>query len=539
DGAWSDEDGLWPTDGAVLIDSLTVADSTGVLSFQDFEAEPDGAHRTNDGHWRATTGAEFGQLGALFPGVEVLQENPCAVNLSHLWGFFSGSTDTYDCGGHPEQLAVPFKKFGGIDDSYDLFMNNEIWSPPIDWTMDINGVPIPAAANLAFLEFDVYRDLPLDNLVFYAWNIRSVVAGCAQDWQSDNILYFGNEKDWFRHVEQVADYVVSNASQVQIALEAIDFCSHWCGEFGTGACHSHAPLFDNVRLIRTTSSGPYWSVNEFDLFQDNFAEDGTTTGTVRMDNAHYNRGYYYNGEAWVWVFAPDGGIDLHIPGDSLSGPAVYCHVKDVSPAKSGDAISDDLAKYPVVATGAGWTVLQCLGPAGATRMAQYSVGLNDNLYTPGDTIYYYFSARDSSGVTTYWSLPAGATTDEADVIMFPNEVTCLPANALGGATDILYIDNYDNLGAQSFFETAFEALGLTPDRYDILAPRSTTITLSHNGPGSRVVNVTNQLIACYRMIIWNSGDLKRATIGDGTSNSSDDFALLYTFLDQHPQGAGL
>jgi hypothetical protein len=538
DGGWSDEDGLWSTDGAVLIDSLTIADSTGVLSFQDFEAEPDGAHRTNDGHWLSTTGASLGQFGALFPGVEALQEDPCVINASHLWGFFSGSPDTYACGGHPEQPAVPFTQFGGIDDPRDLYMDNEIWSPPIDWNTDINAMPIPATANLAFLEFDVYRDLPLDNLVFYTWQIRSVIAGCAHDWLGGFMLFYGNEKDWFRHIEQVAHHVDPNATEVQISLGVLDFCSYLCGGTLTGACHSHAPLFDNVRLIRTSSAGPYWSVNEFDLFQDNFSVNGTTGGTVRMDNANYN-GRPYDSEAVVSVFAPDGGIDWHIPGDTLSGPAVYCHVKDVSAVKSGNAISEDLEDYPVVETDAGWTVLRCLGPTGDPWMAQYSVGLNDYLYTPGDTVYYYFSARDSSGVTTYWSLPAGATTDEADVVMCPNEVTCLPANALSGATDILYVDNYDNLGAQPFFESAFEALGLTPDRYDILAPMSTNNFWSNNGPGSRVVNVTNQLISSYRKIIWNSGDLRLDTIGDGARYSSDDFALLFTFLDQHPNGAGL
>lgn len=538
DGAWSDQDGQWPTDGAVLIDSLTIADSTGVLSFQDFEAEPDGAHQTNDGHWQATVGAEFGRFGALFPGVEVLQEDPCVMNASYLWGFFSGSPDTYACGGHPEQLAVPFKKSGGIDDPYDLYLHNEIWSPPIDWTTDVNDMPIPATANLAFLEFDVYRDLPLDNLVFYTWQIRSIIDGCIQDWQSYWHLFYGNEKDWFRHVEQVAHYVDPNASEVQIVLIVIDYSYYFYGGYMTGACHSQAPLFDNVRLIRTSGYGPFWSVNEFDMFQDNFAQDGTTTGTVRMDNANYN-GRVYDSEAVVRVFGPDGGIDWHIPGDTLSGPAVYCHVKDVSAAKSGDAISDDLDNYPVVETDAGWTVLRCLGPAGVERTADYSVGLNDHLYTPGDTVYYYFSARDSSGVTTYWSLTAGATTDETDVVMCPNEVTCLPANALSGATDILYIDNYDNLGAQPFFESAFDALGLTPDRYDVLAAGSSNSLWSNNGPSSRVVDVANQLISVYRTIIWNSGDLRLDTIGDGVPYSSDDFALLFTFLDQHPSGAGL
>ena len=232
DGTWSDEDGIWPTDGAVLIDSLTIADSTGVLSFQDFEAEPDGAHRTNDGHWLATTGAGLGEFGALFSGLGVLQEDSSVVNASNLWGFFSGSPDTYACGSHPEQLAVPFKKFGGIDDPYDLYMDNEIWSLPIDWTMDINGVPIPASANLAFLEFDVYRDLPLDNLVFYDWHVRSWVGGCAKEWKDRNLVYYGPGKDWFTRTESIGDLIETGADSIQVALGVVDMCSYWCGHSG-------------------------------------------------------------------------------------------------------------------------------------------------------------------------------------------------------------------------------------------------------------------------------------------------------------------
>jgi hypothetical protein len=35
---------------------------------------------------------------------------------------------------------------------------------------------------------------------------------------------------------------------VQVALRVIDMCPFWCGQLGDGTCHSHGPLFDNVRL---------------------------------------------------------------------------------------------------------------------------------------------------------------------------------------------------------------------------------------------------------------------------------------------------
>ncbi|MEE9270417.1 MAG: T9SS type A sorting domain-containing protein, partial [Candidatus Krumholzibacteria bacterium] len=278
--------------------------------------------------------------------------------------------------------------------------------------------------------------------------------------------------------------------------------------------------------------------------QDNFAADGTKTGTVRIDVAldvavTGDPKVVPGDRAAATVTAPVVGLDYHLSGDPASGPAVYCHVKDVSPLKSGAAISGDLALWPVVATGGGWTVLRfdsIVSGAGNIVPDRYWVDLNDNLFTPGDTIVYYFSARDKNANVTYWSLLTG-TTDEAQVLVAPMEVTCLPANALGGATDILYIDDFDNHGAQLFFETAFEMLGVTPDRYDVLAPTS----LLGNGPGSRVVDVAQQLAACYKKIIWNSGSLSAGTLGDGTGNpdKADDLGMLFAFLDQSPNRPGL
>lgn len=42
DGAWSDEDGLWPTDGAAQVDNITISGSNMVGGFEDFEGAPGG-----------------------------------------------------------------------------------------------------------------------------------------------------------------------------------------------------------------------------------------------------------------------------------------------------------------------------------------------------------------------------------------------------------------------------------------------------------------------------------------------------------------
>jgi len=66
DGGWSDQDGLYPSDGAVIVDSLTVSDATGILDFQDFESESTGSLTTLDGAW--TSNPTFGDYAGLFDG---------------------------------------------------------------------------------------------------------------------------------------------------------------------------------------------------------------------------------------------------------------------------------------------------------------------------------------------------------------------------------------------------------------------------------------------------------------------------------------
>lgn len=244
DVAWSDEDGLWPTDGAVIIDSLTVADSTGVLDFQDFESESSGALSTVDGDWRTITG--FGDYTNLFDGTTILQEDSVVTNTTYLWGFFDGSPDDYGCGGFPAQPAVPLTTNPGSTESVD-YVQNEIRSPLIRLDEDVGGLPVPVTGSVT-LEFDVYRDLPLDNLVFFQWRVRSVGPGCAGEWLNDGFVYYGAEKQWQHLTFELFTFIEPGATHIQVALGAVDLCYLLCGVFGTGSCHSHAPLFDNVTI---------------------------------------------------------------------------------------------------------------------------------------------------------------------------------------------------------------------------------------------------------------------------------------------------
>lgn len=539
DIAWSDEDGIWGTDGAVIVDSVTVRSASVLYDYEDFEDEAPGDLSTTDGDWECCVRSGFGDYAGLYRGITLLQEDPCNVNLTCMWSFINGSTDNYACGGYPGQTTLPY----GEDPDYLL---NEIWSPIIDW----QGI-----GSQVELQFDVYRDLDMYGLIFYEWHVRSIVNECPHSWRNRDFIYWGDKQDWFTDTEEVSDLINPDASQVQIALGARDMCKEWCGLYGFEVCHSHAPLFDNVRLSRITSNGPVWYVDPVHLFQDNFASDGTLTGTVRADMAGDIMPYY------IPTLRPGDSVVVNVSDlengigtcPAAGGPAVYLYAA-VRPkfqaGKTGEAMSGDPSRWPLVdsltAAGNNWYVFRMdtvfkdeTGAREDPVANQFCVDLNDNLFVPGDTVYFFFKATSGSPAnnTTYWSEFTGTNTSLLQVAEDAMEFTCLPAGRWGELSSMLYVDNYDGLGAEPFFDLPIAWLGLIPvDRYDVRGPGSS----ASNGIGGRVVDVSQQLISRYNVVIWNSGDLRKGTVGDGTGNpsKSDDYGVLYEFLDQHTRTYG-
>jgi hypothetical protein len=304
------------------------------------------------------------------------------------------------------------------------------------------------------------------------------------------------------------------------------------------------------------------------LFQDNFASDGTVTGTVRADMAAdimpSTSPNIRPGDSVV-VEINDTGFNLAADPYTGFGSAVYCYVSVLTqapPAKSGPAqpgksaptqsskggpaLSQDMFRFPVVDSqyheGATWYCLRMdsvftdSNSRTGVKSDRFCIDLNDNLFTPGDTVFFFFGVQSNTGEKTYWSEFTGETDSLSQVLQSPMEFTCLPANALTTGNDILYVNAFHVGQAQPFFDTAFMQLGISPDRFDKRVPHSKVA----NGLGSRVKNAVNQLSLPYKVIIWNTGDLYGGTIGDGINEKSNDFGALFTFLDQHPmEGAGV
>jgi len=516
DEMWSDEDSRIQSSGAAIIDRLIVRDGgVTLVPYENFEDEAVGDMTSDD--WYASTPTPYGDFGGLYPGISTLQEDPCGADLTCVWTFFQGSVYDYSCRGQPQQQAVPYENQRG------QYIANEIWSPWIPWSYGAGGSDVK-------LEFDVYRDLALTDLVFYTWSIRSRDFSCSDPWRNHSYIYYGNSKDWIRSIHSIGDLIPWWTDEIQISIGVVDLYGRWGANLGYPVpCHSQAPLVDNITLYRAPTEGPQWAVRDVETFQDNFPEDGTITGTGRADM----------------------GLDIHpvessgiLPGDSavvrVDDPVngvnyAYCYVTVTptgQPTKTGAALSGDLTRYPwtgsITMAGSDWDIIRMYGYGGP----EFSIDLNDNLFTPGDTIYFVYSAisADGGGTTTYFSHPIGQTHDANLAFENPMEFQILPGGGYLRGGDVLYVDGMNLRGSQQFFNSAFDRLGIRDlvDRYDIRDPSS----LGSNRPGSRVKGIS-QLLQCYRKIIWDTGNMTAGVLGDGGAigfDKSDDGNLLFSFL---------
>jgi hypothetical protein len=554
DGAWSDQDGLWNTDGAVILDNVTIRDETGyIYDYEDFEykmgegGENPGDTQTADGDWECCLVSGYGDYAGLYPGLTLLQEDPCKTRLTCMWSFINGTTVNYACGGHPEQDAVPFMNERG------QAIANMVVSPPVDWV---------GSGTSAMLEFDVYRDLPIPNVVFYNWSIRSIDAsGCPGGWRDRGFGYYGGNKDWIRAMMPCGDLIKANAEKIQVMLMVFDMCPYWCIIYGDGDCHSHSPLFDNVEIYRISTTGPQWSVRDIDLFQDTFPENGTSVGTGRIDMAldrlpSRNPGILPGDSAKVLVSDPttDIGSDTY----TGFGSSVYFYMRrDPGPGIKPIAttkVEEDSFRWPLVdsvmAGGEKWYMFRmdtCFTqvPRGGPVPNAFCIDINDHYFTNGDTILFFFGAHNALNEWTWWSQFTGTVNNIEETARKCTgcmdgkeynamEMQILPGEGVANGGDVLYVDNFSGRGAQPYFESAFNMAGILRkvDRFDKRGPSSLVgNALAHHA-------TVAQLHDSYRKIIWNSGDLSVGTVGDGAAEKADDYSLLFAFLDLHPHPNG-
>jgi hypothetical protein len=549
DDAWSDEDGLWDTDGAFIVDSITIADIGGTIDYEDFEDWPLGAVSRPGALWHAGVGMPFGKYSGLLAGI-YQDKDPCHDNLSTQIVFFIGGPHPNPSKDYPGLYDTPFCLGpGGIEapcqDEY-------VMSSIIDMTKystarnENQDADIPPAViddlGGVYLRFTYYADLPIPNLVFYDWAVRNIDSdGCPGMW-STRYIYYYSPFGYVFDAHEISDLVESDS--IQVKLGCIDMCDVWYEVYGNCENHTPSPWYDNVRVQRYYARGPQWYYRCMDLFQDNFPGDEFDLESyIRADCANDLRPnddpvIDPGDSAAVTCTSPmGGGIDTTADG----WPKVYLHVYpeyigdpgSPKPTLYGPSLEGTYGRYDSD-DGSTWTILQCgYARTGAGNISpdKYAVDLNDSLFTRGYRVNFYFTAYDFDGETS--TLPQHA--EEGEYF----EWTCLPTLA----SDILYVDDFHGRGhligmTEIYWNPSFRAVippDNQPDRYDVNSPSSGV----SNGPGSRAKN--NHLTTAYHKIIWDSGNLDWATITDGTEDSdkSNDAQMLVDWMEYSPHDVGV
>ena len=554
DRVWSDQDGLHDTDGAAIIDDITIFGSEGPISHEDFEFWPVGATSYGFSRWHTEVPEPFGMYSGLQANLDGSIWDPCNYNFGTQIVFFIGSPNPSPT--YPGLYTTPFCLTYGDSPEDWICQNERVISPIIDLTKystsgDDNqdaDIPPEDLSDLGgtIFRYAVYQDLPLQNLVIPWWQVRNISeSGCPGQWDDYNVIVYYMSYGYVQKGYEIGHLIDSD--RIQVSLSCIDMCSAWYGSYGDCENHTTSPWFDNVRLYRYTSRGPQWRYRWLDLFQDNFPQDEYDLDSwVRADAANDLNGnddpVIRPGDSIVVACTSPLAGGLRI-GGPLGEAEVYISVRatDIGclgkPALFGSDLVGTYGTY--VSDDGEWTVIQCPTALVSEYPVddKFMVDLNDALFTRGYMIEYYFEAYALDNESS--TLPKHA----AEGQYF--EFTCLPT----GKSDVLFVDDFHGRGTfegnvETYWNPTFSAVippENQPDRYDVNGPSS----LVSNGPGSRAY--LNQLKynegaqSGYRIIVWDSGNLDVGTITDGStlSDKSDDCTMLINWLDQSENDVGL
>ncbi|MBN2170342.1 MAG: T9SS type A sorting domain-containing protein [Candidatus Krumholzibacteriota bacterium] len=542
DGAWSDEDGLYLSDvGAVWLDNLRVTADATVILEADFE----------DGLEPAGLSFEMGEGAGNFAALyhHLFQEDICVHDPTHVWAFFDLGTSTgYDYPGYPG--AIPY----GEPFASGPCADNVIESPLLE--VDASGQPLVLGPNShVLLNYWVYCDLDLDDLVFHYWDVAAWIGGedCPRQFENDNTLWYGDYKRWLDVTKDVTEALLESAGGdaadlrgLVIRLGVVDMWDVWGGgivpdDYG----HGGSPYLDRIRVGVVEDEAAAWEVSDALRFQDSFPS--LATGKVRLDPAvnveQASDPVAVAGDSAVVGLNMDlaGGVaqsynpaagemrpEIHLYWRVVWGP----HENTIDPAMADPDGADGIwSPYVGTAVAAGtiWGVMQADSAAWQGQVADHRFAFDfaDDYFEPGDRIAYFYRAEAVDGTVS--TRPARALTGVEGLREY-YQVRCLPT----AGCDLLFVDDGGDLFDRGWLE-AFRYNGYYDyDAYTVLAPSSGL----QNGLAGRVDDPIH--LAQYDMIAWDSGDLGVFTVGDAPPQDKVlDTELLNAYLTETGHDVGL
>ncbi len=418
-------------------------------------------------------------------------------------------------------------------------LDNEIWSPALDW-------PAGAYDGGNFI-WNVYTHLPLDNGIFYNWQIRNSTDGGLTwgAWRSNNFVYYGGGLATYGRPGFVMNtYLTPGRNKVQIALGATE---PWPADYVSND-GTPAPYFDNVTLVAFTIGGPGITTRDIDLFNDGWPSaseiDYVNLGnnSVRVDMARN-------------ISNP-----LHSRNDP--GDSIVCTVKAV---RTGSVLNDRPEMHVLMKANPLFDTFRTL-PAGFTQTGNMISGtvLGDTIragtppvvvvnvwkwdlpdtgfFFPGDMFHYYFKAQDNlagdigttylPGDTTGFSFFPGHPDYRSNTMYEAYKIDALPTMHSATAGDqptLLFWDDSQDRANQNEWFMALDNLGYRQGiDFDIYC---------NNGPSSGVGNGlggrTNELkMAGYSTMMYTSGNLGTFTFsnGDYAQDPGNDIAVVDAWL---------
>jgi hypothetical protein len=552
DGAWSDEDGLNPSDGLAQVDNIVVTSLDGSSPVEDFDVGPY--------QWNPEKAPFAGDFSDTFTGMTDI--DPCRDNSTGVIGFIDdgdgpynpayfgtgtgGTTSDNWTGTYGITNGWVVNYNGGIS-AGSLDLDNEWWSPEIDWDTDagVTDVSDDNTVAGALIRMSIWRHLPLLNGMFYQWSVRGhEIGGNWSAWDNRNFVYYGNDGDWINIAPVVSDLLPPSKDLVQMQFAVRDLASlfAFAGTDGTPS-----PTGDNMAFLKFRLGGPVFATRAIDLFQDSFAQSGATdvsdslTGPVTFLRDQHDVRIDMARDA-------NTGIVNNVPGDSI--------IFDVNSVIPGVAITDSINQItmhyslnmnptfessirpnaPVTDAAAGmfgWdqhegvvNASQAITSAGAAIADRYFFDLPDvDFMYPGDVLEYYIRAEDDDANVT--TIPANIAGFDDTTANFNRTYTmrALPTytGTDGDHPDILFWNDFGRRGGEAEAISAFNQLGLYEgvhfDSYTTQGPSS----LVSNGLGSAGAHGANaDQLNGYSCIITEHGDLSAGLISNGSNAGSDD-----------------
>lgn len=534
DGMWSDEDGLYPTEGACQLDDVRVSIDGAVVTFDDFEP----GHPARWTPYLPGVG-DFAHLAA---GLQDL--DPCVENASWQVCFVDDGVVVPGSGGSPcfQWCYGPggyVLHTAGGPLGQDGHLHNAVVSPPLAW---------PTDCHQAQVSVDVWRHDLLTGAtpgMAYRCRVRSTAdadpaALALAPWQDRGELGYGDAA-YVRHGERFGDLLAPGRRWVQVELAVYEVGWLW-GLTGDDA--TPAPYFDNVCVQAWPVGAPEILVRDGDLPQDTFPANGALdAANLGVNDCRFDMARNISppqdlrndpGDTVVvtiaslrpgsqWLVTPRLHLRIHcnplFDAHRILRPPVGQHF--IQGQVQGDS---------------------CRGPDGRAIANRWSFSVPDqNLLYPGDVVHVAFEAMDIAGGaigTSFWPADTTGFHDFGPATRYPRAATmrALPSlrSADGAQPPILVWRDFATGDDPAAWDLALANLGFVEGvDYDVFVTRDPDAGLG-NGLGGRA---TASQIAGYRTILYGAGDHLRSTLatGDHRIDASADLALLSAWMQSAPR----